>query len=80
MKKEDTKDSSSLRKPEQRLFTTREAAVYLGIAEGTIYNLVSEKAIDVVRLKGLKRGIRFDKVNLDCLIAEGTSKAHQFSV
>ncbi len=80
MKKEDTKDSSSLRKPEQRLFTIREAAGYLGMAEGTLYNLVSEKAIDVVRLKWLKRGIRFDKAYLDCIIGEGTSKAHKFSL
>ena len=57
-----------------RLLTIKEAAEYLGLAVGTLYNLISEKRIEVVRPPFFSRGVRFDKRYLDKIIEEGTEK------
>ena len=49
--------------PEPRLWDIEQAACYLGIATGTLYNLVSEGEISCVKGSGL--GLKFLKEHLD---------------
>lgn len=55
---------------EKRLLNIKEASEYLGIAVGTLYNLASQKRIQVVKLGN--KCIRIDKFYLDKLIKEKT--------
>ena len=50
----------------KRLLTVREAAVYLAIAETTLYHWVARREVSVVRLR--PKAIRLDKQDLDRLI------------
>ena len=54
---------------ERRLLTIKEASEYLSIAEGTLYNWVSQKKIKVVKLN---RSVRFDIRYLEELIKTNT--------
>jgi excisionase family DNA binding protein len=51
---------------QDRLMKIEEAAAYLGLTPGTLYHLVSQRRIPVVRLS--KRCLRFKKSKLDKLI------------
>jgi excisionase family DNA binding protein len=44
-------------RPWERLLSVNEAAVFLGLSVGTVYHMVSEKRLPVVRIS--KRCIRF---------------------
>lgn len=57
---------------DDRLLTVKEAAAYLGYAEGTIYNKVGAETIPFVRLG---RTVRFRRSELDRWIDEQTSEA-----
>lgn len=52
---------------EQRLLQIIDAAVYLGMSKGALYQLVHRKHIPVVRIG---RALRFDKESLNRWIAE----------
>lgn len=54
----------------QRLMNVNDAAAYLGLTVGTIYHLVSECRIPVIRLS--KRCIRFRVEALDQWLEEKT--------
>ncbi len=49
----------------KRLFTVREAAVYLGMSPKTLYNQASARQLSVVKMG---RSLRFDVRDLDALI------------
>ena len=51
----------------RRLLTVKEAAQYLGLATGTLYNLVSPKAKKKlpIRVKRVGGAVRFDIKDLD---------------
>ena len=53
------------------LLDVREVAAFLGLAEGTIYHLVSQRRIPFVRLSG--RCLRFRPSDLEAWIATKTS-------
>jgi excisionase family DNA binding protein len=52
----------------QKLLGVREVAELLGLSVGSVYHLVSQKRIPVVKLSA--RCVRFDKVALEAWIAE----------
>ena len=56
-------ETSSISK---RLFTVREAAEYLAIAETTLYHWVARREVAVVRLR--RKAVRLDRQDLDALI------------
>lgn len=60
--------------PDDRLLTAREAAAYLGYAEGTVRNKVSQNDIPHVRLG---RTLRFRKSELDRWIIDQTAAAEE---
>ncbi len=60
----------------KRLLTIKEAAEYLNIAVGTLYNLASRKKIDVVKPFKGSRCIRFDRYYLEKMIEDNTVKAY----
>lgn len=53
---------------EKGYLTLKEAAVYLGLAEGTLYNWVHQKRIKYIKLGGIK----FSKAYLQDLINKNT--------
>ncbi len=54
---------------DKRLFSVEEAAEYLGLAKGHVYNLVWQRRIQCVKLG---RRVLLDKAVLDNLIADNT--------
>jgi excisionase family DNA binding protein len=59
-------------KPEDRLLTAREAAAYLGYAEGTVRNKVMDGEIPFVKVGRL---LRFRRPDLDRWVDEQTAEA-----
>ncbi|OGF48284.1 MAG: hypothetical protein A2452_12230 [Candidatus Firestonebacteria bacterium RIFOXYC2_FULL_39_67] len=62
---------------EKRLYNIKETAEYLGLAIGTLYNLISQKRIEYVKLG---RNVKFDKNKLDRMIELNTIKDMKISV
>jgi excisionase family DNA binding protein len=59
----------------KRLFTVREAAAYLSIAQTTLYHWVARREVPVVRLR--RKAVRFDRQDLDRLIEKVKLKTTQ---
>lgn len=62
---------------DKRLYNISETAEYLGLAVGTLYNLISQKRIEYVKLG---RNVKFDKNKLDKMIELNTVKEMKISV
>lgn len=62
---------------EKRLYNISETAEYLGLAVGTLYNLISQKRIEYVKIG---RNVKFDKNKLDRMIELNTIKEMKISV
>ena len=62
-------DIESPARPEKRLFTVKEAAVYLNCSPDTVRRLQYKGAIPIVRYN---RIVYFDKENLDAFIERHT--------
>lgn len=62
---------------EKRLYNIKETAEYLGLAVGSLYNMISEKRIEYVKLG---RNVKFDKNKLDKMIELNTVKEMKISV
>lgn len=56
----------------RRLFTVKEAAVYLALSPITLYHLVHRRQIPFIKLGA--KAVRFDKEDLDWLIDGSKSK------
>lgn len=58
----------------EALLTVAETAEYLGLADGTVYHMISEGRLPVIRLS--KRCVRFRLDDLDKWLEERTAPAH----
>ena len=58
---------------EKRWLKPNEAAAYLGISRGSLYNAISRGLLPASKTPGV--GIRLDRVKLDALLEENESPA-----
>ena len=58
---------------DDRLLTVREAAHFLGVAVGSLYHMISERRIPVVRIS--RRCVRFRRTDLEGWVLRHVNQA-----
>lgn len=63
-----------MKSEQKRLFNVEEAAQYIGLTPGTLYNMASRREIPTVKVG---RALRFDVLQLDRFIEQHARKQEQ---